>query len=669
MLPLRQVHLDFHTSPFIPGVGADFNPGEFVQTLQAAHVNSITVFAKCHHGYSYYPTRVGTPHPYLQRDLLGEMISTCHAAGIRTPVYLTAVWDELSWATHPEWRQITPDGCIAGVSQSPFVAGWKNLCMNTTYADYVIAQTEEILNLYAGDGFFIDIAKQIGGPCVCSTCLAQMQAEGIDPQDSQQLWQFSLATERRFLERLTMAIQDHKPESGTIVPQSIFYNARLVMTGDPRDGVRPELDNYTHLEIETLPGGSWGYDHFPWYVRFFQTFDRQLIAMTGRFHTTWGDFGGLRNRAALEFECFQALAHGAGVSIGDQLHPRGQLHPTVYQRIGEVYSEIERREPWCVDTRPLLEIGVVTTGTLNGPLIPVSDQGALHILEQLKYQFQVLDTGCDLSSYAVIILPDAIPVDAAFAAQLRQYLTMGGKLLITGSSSLDRQMGNFVLADQIGADYVGPAPFAPDYLLLGTELADDIEPMEYICEKPGLEIQVRPGIQVLAFSGETYFNRTWEHFCSHQYTPMEKATSKPVIVQNGNVIYIARPFFAEYADSARRVHKQVIANCLQRLLPRPRIGKNNLPSTAIVTVRQRANGNLVVHVLHYVHQRRGKTLDIIEDILPLHDARLCLRTDVQAKAVRLAPENLPLSWEWQEGYISFTIPEVNGYQIVEISLV
>ena len=90
--PFRQVHLDFHTSPHIPEVGVDFDPDEFVGTLQAAHVNSVTVFGRCHHGYSYYPTKVGTVHPHLKRpDLLGEMIEACHKAGIRVPIYVTVV--------------------------------------------------------------------------------------------------------------------------------------------------------------------------------------------------------------------------------------------------------------------------------------------------------------------------------------------------------------------------------------------------------------------------------------------------------------------------------------------------------------------------------------------------------------------------------------------------
>ena len=65
-LRYRQIHLDFHTSEHIPDVGAGFNPDTFADTLAEARVNWVTLFAKCHHGLSYYPTRVGTMHPSLK---------------------------------------------------------------------------------------------------------------------------------------------------------------------------------------------------------------------------------------------------------------------------------------------------------------------------------------------------------------------------------------------------------------------------------------------------------------------------------------------------------------------------------------------------------------------------------------------------------------------------
>jgi hypothetical protein len=659
-LATRQVHLDFHTSPYIREVGVEFDPEEFVRTLQAAHVNSITVFAKCHHGYSYYPTKVGTPHPYLKRDLLGEMLAACHQAGIRAPIYTTVVWDELAWATHPEWRQLSPAGRVAGPSNTPLKPGWKNLCMNSGYADYLIAQIEEILDMYDGDGLFIDIVRYIGASCVCATCLGQMVEQGVDPDDPEQLRAFTLAAERRFMERTTRAIRAKKPD------QTIFYNSRLRMGWDSQQGNQPELDNFTHLEIESLPGGFWGYDHFPMYVRYFDTFDRELLAMTGRFHTAWGDFGGLRNRAALEFECFQALAHGAAISIGDQLHPRGRLEPAVYARIGEVYAQVERYEPWCLDSAPLAEIGVISANVDPwDTIINESDRGALHVLEQLKHQFHFLDARADLAPYAVVILPDETPVDAALADRLRAYLSAGGSLLITGRAGLDDSAGEFALAAEMGLRYQGPAEFAPIYLALEPALDAGIEPMPHVCQLPGLRVAAAAGAEVLARSGAPFFNRTWRHFNSHQYAPMERVTDEPVIVQNGRVIYVARPLFREYAQEARHVHKQVLANCLARLLPQPRVGEHNLPSTAIVTIR-RQQSDLLVHVLHYIHQRRGQGLDVIEDVLPLYNVALSVRAARRPAAVRLAPDARPVEWTWADGYIRFTLPRVDGYQIVRL---
>jgi len=667
-LRYRQVHLDFHTSPHIPDVGADFVPAEFAATLAAAHVNSVTVFAKCHHGYSYYPTRIGVPHPGLKRDLLGEMIAAAHDAGIRAPVYTTLAWDELAWAEHPDWRQITPDGRLAGKVNTPLEPGWKNLCMNTAYGDYVIAQIEEVMDCYPVDGWFIDIVSYLGGPCICMTCLAQMQSEGVDPKDPEQLAAFALAAERRFISRCTAAIRAKKPEA------TVFYNARLRADWDPAIGNRPEMDDFTHLEIESLPGGFWGYDHFPLSVRFFQTFGKDLLSMTGRFHTWWGDFGGLRNHAALSLECFQALAHGAANSVGDQLHPRGRLDPTVYARIGEVYAEVARREPWCEDSVALPEIGVLLANrglnTHEGE-VNESDRGALHILEQGKYQFQYLDASCDLLPYALLILPDEAHLDADLAARVRSYLAGGGRLLLTGASGLDAATGDFHLAEEMGVLYLGPAPYTPDYLVLGPELGAApglaSEPMNQVCEEPGVQVAALAGTHILARSGRPYFNRTWEHFCSHQYTPMAAVSDDPVIVENaqGNVIYCARPLFREYALSARLVHKQVLDAIIRRLLPRPRLGAHNLPSTAVVTVRaQRAD--LIVHLLHYVPQRRGKNLDVVEDVLPLHDVTLAVRSNRLPSAVNLVPQCRALEWTYADGYVRFTLQRIDGYQIVQI---
>ena len=102
----RQVHLDFHTSEAIAGVGADFDPGRFAATLERARVDSVTCFARCHHGWMYYDTKLFPErlHPGLVRPgLLAEQIDACHRRDIRVPVYVTVQWDHYTAERHPEW--------------------------------------------------------------------------------------------------------------------------------------------------------------------------------------------------------------------------------------------------------------------------------------------------------------------------------------------------------------------------------------------------------------------------------------------------------------------------------------------------------------------------------------------------------------------------------------
>ena len=104
------VHLDFHTSPDIDKIGERFDREEFARTLKEAHIDLITVFAKCHHGYTYYPSKVSTMHPGLKFNLVKEEIEAAHSVGVKAPIYITIGWSKKDADEHPEWHHINFDG-------------------------------------------------------------------------------------------------------------------------------------------------------------------------------------------------------------------------------------------------------------------------------------------------------------------------------------------------------------------------------------------------------------------------------------------------------------------------------------------------------------------------------------------------------------------------------
>lgn len=662
-LSFRQIHLDFHTSPHISDVGADFDPVRFAATFTRAQVSSVTLFARCHHGLSYYPSAVTPVHPGLQRpDLMGDMIQALHGQGIRAPIYVTVGWDEHAAMTHQDWLAVDRRGSLVGRTPLDVSERWRWLCLNTGYADYLAAQVQELLERYPVDGFFFDIVRQPSPGCVCNTCLTQMEVDGIDPQDDQALTKYSLVIARRLMDRLSSLTRQHHPDA------TLFYNSRTRLEALPERGMRPELSYMSHIEIESLPGGRWGYNHFPLFVRYFRPLIAAVVGQTGRFHRTWGDFGGVRAQAALEYEIFSMLASGARCSIGDQLHPRGVLEEPVYERIGAVYASVAAKEPWCAAARPLAELGVLltTSRTAIGDVNKAAeaDEGALRMLLELRHQFEVIDREADFTRYRVLICPDVVSFDDQLADKIRSYLSQGGKLLLTGASGLTPHGAAFAL-DEIGLDYLGPPEFDPDYVLPGESVGQHVPRMPLVQYGGSHRVRPRAETEVLSETVAPYFQRTWRHYSSHAQTPYDRPTGLPAATRTQNVVYVAAPLFTAYARHAYPIHRQLLGNYLALLLPRPLV-RAALPTGGQATLLEQPDGRRIAHLLYYVWQRRAPDLDVIEDVVPVYDVELEVRTGHRPQRVYLAPEGRDLEFELDErtDVVRTRIPVVRGHQMV-----
>jgi hypothetical protein len=69
-------------------------------------------------------------------------------------------------------------------------------------------------------------------------------------------------------------------------------------------------------------------------------------------------------------------------------------------------------------------------------------------------------------------------------------------------------------------------------------------------------------------------------------------------------------------------------------------------------------------VLHYLPQRRHPGFDTLEEILPLQNVSLAVRTDTPPQSVYLAPSGQPLDFATADGRVRVTLPEVRGHAMV-----
>jgi len=218
----------------------------------------------------------------------------------------------------------------------------------------------------------------------------------------------------------------------------VYFNRPWPLSAHPEATLRRDLSQYGYMVIESLPSGHWGYNHLPLLGHHFMHKGIPVVSHTGRFHRSWGDFGGLKNRAALEYECLRMAARGVRCGVGDQLHPRGRLDPTTYKLIGSVYRQIEVLEPWLVETEPVADIGIaIAAGTGPEGVLETdqsSEEGAMRMLMELGHQFLFVDEWDDLSRFRLLILPDHVYLSDGLADKLQEFLAGRGKIVASYAS-------------------------------------------------------------------------------------------------------------------------------------------------------------------------------------------------------------------------------------------
>jgi Hypothetical glycosyl hydrolase 6 len=656
--PRRTVHLDFHTGPAITGVGSAFEPERFADIFADAHVDSVTVFAKCHHGMLYYDTGRPERHPGLSRDLdlLGAQIDALHARGIRAPIYMSVQCDEWAADLHPEW--IAMDG-LSQIKWSGdrFSAGWQILDMSSPYQDFLAEQITEVVERYAPlDGLFLDMCWD--QPSTSIWAAAGMRSAGLDPTSKSDRAQHARQVAHAYMARFRDQVEPHLNPS---VASGVWFNSR------PKTALVDEQRFLRHVEIEALPSGGWGYSFFPYTARFVRRLGKPTLSHTGRFHKSWGDNGGLKPVAALRYETTQVLAQGMTAGVGDLLPPDGMPRRAVYGLIGDAYAHLQACEPFVDGGVVRSEAALVVEPAL-GDLPGAAGIGALRVLQQLRVQFDIVTPDADLGGYELVVIPETTPVTGALANAVRSRAATGRAVLISrgaDAETLDDDLTDvgFVLGD--------PLPYSTMFVR-ATDACPGITDYDHAVYRRGIRMAAEGGV-VLWELVRPYFERDWTRFSGHSYTPSSGRTvGLPAVAQVGSVIVAAVPLLESVATDAAPVFRDIVRSAVNRLLPEPLVraaGPVHLETSLMVGPER-----TVLHLISFVASRAAQLsgqqhlmqsgLDLVEDPFPLVDVAVDIRTDRPVFRAHLEPGGSVLPLEVMNGFVRTTVSTAEGHAMI-----
>jgi hypothetical protein len=646
--------------------------------LKKAQAQSIVLYAQSHVGVFNYPTRVGAMHRGLKgRDIFGETVELCHQNGIAVVAYCSLIFDRWASDNHPDWRQKLVNGSDADQTMR-----FGLVCPNSPYRDYAASWAEELLTRYPVEGIRYDMTFW-PAVCYCSYCRQRYQNEvgGTIPEiinwEDPKWVGFQRKREEwlaDFAGHMTRKARRARPEV-SVEHQASTYSM------DWKFGLSDKMVSHNDFLQGDFYGdalqGSFArkflYNMTPNQPYGFET----SISIFLSHHTN------TKSRELVHAKACAAVAGQGAMIFIDAIDPVGTLNPRTYERIGSALLDTMRYDQYRGGT-PVEDIAVYFSlyskynPADNGksPADPALAGKMPHIDAALS-TCQALITShipfgvitkinlAQLSRHKILILPDAMMMDAEEIDAIRKYVAEGGNLYASKGASLIDEKGirqpDFLLGELFGVayhgrtrekfTYVAPVPsdkdFMPEYSIK--------YPMGI--EEDQLIVWAHEDAKILAKIVLPYTDPgDIKQFASIHSNPPGIETDYPALVMHsygkGKVIYSSSSLeSAWYAQS-------VFINTL-RLFVQPFSFEADAPASVEITLFEHLEKQrFIINLLNFQKELPNIPVDGIK-----------VRIRMQGKKpglLELLPDKSRLDYEYRDDIVEFIAPRLGTFAMFSL---
>ncbi|MBM3475035.1 MAG: hypothetical protein FJX75_17370 [Armatimonadetes bacterium] len=651
----RRGVIDMHITDHDPRFLSQVGPEEYAARLAEARVGSAVVYAHSHVGLCYFPTKTGKLHGGLQgRDLFGELVDRCHERGIAVVAYLSAIFDTHAYQANADWRIIDVNGNEASANSRYGIC-----CPNAPYREYIATLAREVCAGYRVEGVRFDMTFW-PRVCYCRHCRERFACETgadlptvIDWQDP--AW---VAFQRKreewlvdFARLLTSTVKSVNTAL-SVEHQASTYAAGWTL------GVTHRLAE----QCDFLQGDFYGDALQGSFVRklFHNLSPNRPPGFETCISVDLANYLVLKPKELLRAKAAAAMGDACAFIFIDSIDPAGTLNPAVYERMGEVFAEVEPFEQHlggelCQDVGVYLSTeskcdfadnGKHVDGPgLSGSLPHVEAAlGACKALIEAHIPFGVItrtNLG-DLTRHRLVILPNVLMMDEQEAEAFREYVRQGGGLYASAGTSLvttdGRRQADFLLADVFGTSlagetrerftYIEPVPGHED-LLEGYTVSHPLG-----IPGPQLIVQMRKGAEVLGRLALPYTDPADPHrFASIHNNPPGVRTEHPAIVLNGfgegRSIYVTTDL--ERLDA----HRPAFLALLRSLCDRFTFEADAPKCVEFTLLHQPDRQRYLLSLVNFQRDLPN---------LPVHDIRVRVRLGKAIRRVVELPDERPCNW-------------------------
>ena len=688
----RRFYTSQHYEDWDPRIFERYDISDFIQRVEALDADVIYSSARTHNGHWFCDVGLGGMHRGLKGvDQLRAFLDHFHAQGKLVAAYFSTVYDKKLYDEHPEWRQVNADGRPVAEDEG----SWgKILCLNSPYKEHLIAMMTRLLETHDIDGMFIDMTFFHARPCYCQSCTrlfrdragaAPPRVEDWDDPLYRAFVQFRLDTNHLFVREICQAMKQANPDVSLGVQHQVLRGGAI---SGQTIALGREAD---YLYSDIYFGG--GYLHMSVCTNIARAISRQTpeIGIMTR-PGTHADAPNMKSLDHLRSEAFTALANGGAVMFFDIMFPDGTVQQPMWDRIGRVLEEIRECEPWLGGER--VKSVAVLYSERSRIWYGRDDRenrydnhlfGACRALieEHIPHDIIVDLDANTLAGYQVLVVPNAACLSAEEVETIRAFVRAGGGLVCTGNTSRWSEAGepgDYQLGDVLGISYVSDTgEYSKVYSRFDLEspVARRLPADGYITSRGPLAKVELKGAEALARIVFPLAEPSAEKFVNIMTNPPAVPSDWPACTLHtfgkGRAIYFAGGIDRDYVDLSFPELKRVLADAVRTASAAPLKVELNGPASVEMAAWEREGGKqLVLHLVNCqpeVGRELYRSRHVIDEIIPVHDLELTIRSERPIRAAHLQPGNTPLTLEQGDRDATVHIPCLHSHALVVLELV
>ena len=638
--------------------------------------------------YSYYPSKIGTPDPTIDRDCFGELTRALKKRGIKSIAYFHISRERKFHKLHPDWV-INTDPSVT-VARDADTSEMGTMCLNSPYLEeVVIPQMKEIVDLYDVDGFFIDIVLQpyLWDNCYCKYCreLFAMEVGGEIPLDDNDPRAFAYRkwSNMHFeavMEKYYRALAEIKPDITFI--NNHCWNTRYPITP-------PSYVMHLTWDTPTPNAGLYAWN-FSFEARYLATLNDVLPDLTWSCMNVssqgWGDYE-LRETEAFLQECAIMLAGCGRTYPSYNPYPTGNPAPALMEAFGEVNKRTIALEPFVKNCKPVKDVVILHSADSVWSRAPMKPHvswvpstayhpvaGAHKAMIEGHVQIALANSEVFLKTineYNAIVLPTQRILSEQECVAIRRFVRNGGALLVTGETGMrdtdNKPLSDFSIADVLGVKYQETIDTSISYLRVKSK--------DYEFGIPAYDIPVvGKYVRFKPTTAKTLVEIVppYKGVRSGTPPPAELSEGPGVTINSygkGKAVYCASELFAGYYIKDTPVLRKLamwMLNLAYSVDSRTLVIENT-PINVEVFYNQRGNERFI-HLVNYSGDKREVGSAHAQDFPIIHGMRVNVRLKDRPVSITTVPGGKKVTFTYRNGLATFNAEPLAIHDVYRIEV-